>query len=136
MTTHSAIPESSDQPAHISLPARIIKRTGCIVDKARNGEDAVQMAGQNHYKLVVMDCSLPLMDGMDATRAIRELEPEFANPVIIGVTGNPAVTMAECEEAGMNGFLRKPARIEDYLALIDQWVPAVAGSPRNTSARQ
>ena len=111
-----------DDPLSLEVIVRIIKRTGCTVDKARNGKDAVQLADQHQYALIIMDCSLPLMDGMEATQAIRNLQAPSAKAIIIGVTGNPAIEFDECLDAGMNGFLRKPARIDDYLQLVNQWI--------------
>jgi CheY-like chemotaxis protein len=92
---------------------------GVHIDVAANGQLAVEMVGRNHYDLVLMDVQMPVMNGYDATRAIRALTGDKSRTPIIAMTAN--VMKAEvdrCTEAGMDGFIPKPFRQEDLVEAI------------------
>ena len=80
------------------------------VEIAANGQKAVEMMQQNRYDLVLMDLQMPVMDGFEATQAIRE----FSNVPIIALTANASVSEQErCLKAGMNDYLTKPFKPEE-----------------------
>ncbi len=82
------------------------------VDVAADGVEAVTLAEQNTYDLILMDMQMPRMDGLDATRRIRAL-PAAAQTLIIAMTANAfAEDKARCLEAGMNDFVAKPVSPE------------------------
>lgn len=90
----------------------------CKTDFACNGQEAVNLIKQNHYDLVLMDVEMPVLDGLQATRLIRQLEGDAGLiPVIAVTTGAPAST---CMRAGMNDYFLKPA---NYKAILSQWLP-------------
>ncbi|MBR9970715.1 hybrid sensor histidine kinase/response regulator [Magnetospirillum sulfuroxidans] len=101
---------------------------GHKVDVADDAGDGVAMVLRGGYDLVFMDLQLPDMDGMEATRLIRDLPGEHANIPIIAMTAN---VMEEdrrnCQEAGMDGFLPKPVRREALAALMAQWQAKITG---------
>ena len=92
------------------------------IDTAENGEIAVQMVARNKYDLVLMDMQMPVMDGLDATRAIR-LQPKFQSLPIIAMTANVmASDRDKCTEAGMNDHLSKPIDPEALFATLLRWI--------------
>ncbi len=73
------------------------------------GADAVARASSRDYRLILMDCSMPIMDGYEATREIRERIDEGRVPYIIGLTGHTGKGAEErCLESGMDHYLSKP----------------------------
>jgi two-component system sensor histidine kinase/response regulator len=87
---------------------------GCTVHIAGNGADGVAMFKERRFDAVLMDLQMPVMDGLTATRAIRELESGTHGRIpIIALTANAMRGDKErCEAAGMDGFLTKPIEIE------------------------
>ena len=98
----------------------LLKQLGCQVEIARNGVEAVQMVRQNDYSLVLMDCRMPEMDGLEATRQIREFAQKLR---VVALTANamPEDRRA-CFEAGMNGFLAKPINRQALSEVLRQSV--------------
>ena len=87
-----------------------------------NGTKAVQAAQESHYNLVLMDCHMPEMDGIEATRRIRthELSNPTVQPLCIAALTASALSHEReaCEKAGMNYFLTKPIRPADLEDLV------------------
>ncbi|RAI57865.1 PAS-domain containing protein [Roseicella frigidaeris] len=84
-------------------------RLGHAVDTVQNGREAVEAVQARSYDLVIMDVLMPVLDGVEATRAIRALPGPAGRVPIIGLTSHAAPeTEAECLEAGMDRFARKP----------------------------
>ena len=106
---------------------------GCIVDVASNGVEAVDQARARPYDFILMDMQMPLMDGLEATRAIRLL-PEHLNTPIIALTANVfAEDRSRCLEAGMNGHLGKPLTPASLAAVLGDCLPDVALAPAGGS---
>lgn len=118
-----------------------LRNAGYRVDIAENGVAAVMAFQRSCYDLILMDVQMPVMDGYEATRRIRELEHRLAGTV--GGSGGtrrertPIVAMTahafegyreKCIEAGMDDYLSKPIRRETLLAMVEKWVtPAGPG---------
>ena len=94
------------------------------VEVAENGEVAVEKVRQTAFDLVLMDVKMPVMDGYEATRAIRSLDGQrFADLPILGLTANAiAEQMEQCLLAGMNDVLTKPIHAEELLQKIQNLV--------------
>lgn len=93
------------------LAVSMLEREGHEVTLATNGETAVKAHRYGQYDLVLMDIEMPIMNGLDATRAIRERERDTGTYTpIIALTSNS--NRDECFAAGMDAFLAKPLRTE------------------------
>ncbi len=90
----------------------------CHPAEAENGQLAVEMCRTNAYDAILMDCRMPVMDGYDATREIRNL-PGYEHVPIIGITANAFPEDIEaCKKAGMDEVLTKPLRRNKFLAIL------------------
>ena len=105
---------AEDNPVNRRVAEGLLRKAGCIVASATNGAEAIEKLEQDEFDLVLMDIDMPIMDGLAATRAIRELERGGAiqgNPVIIALTANAIGGDRDaCLAAGMNEHMSKPLR--------------------------
>ena len=97
--------------------SNILNMHGIICDRAENGRvcvDKLSSAPEDSYDLVFMDIQMPVMNGLDATRAIRKLENSWASSIpIIAMTADAfSENVTECLDAGMNGHIAKPIDIK------------------------
>ncbi len=124
----TAIPDSTERSLDILLvednqvnqlvASSLLKKLGHRVGHAGNGRRALEALGSQHYDLILMDCQMPVMDGYEATRAIRT-HPEWQSVPIIAVTGNVMEGDKQaCLEAGMNDYVTKPYNREQLRAVI------------------
>ena len=111
-----------DNDLNQEVARELLTAAGCIVDTAPNGAVAVEMAGRHAYDIVLMDMQMPVMDGLDATRAIRRL-PERADVPIVAMTANVMSGDRErCLDAGMNDHIAKPIDPEVLWKQLLQWI--------------
>ena len=101
----------------------LLRKLGCRIEVVNNGMDAVDAVVKRSYDLVFMDCQMPEMNGLDATKAIRKLKSaEHRSVPIIAMTAN---AMEEdrglCLEAGMDDYLAKPVSTEEIRNVIEKW---------------
>ncbi len=100
---------AEDLPMNQELACAILNRAGHQVEIANDGEEALKAAGENAYDLVLMDIQMPRMDGVTATRLIRQLPGRAGKVPILAMTANVlAEQVAEFMAAGMNGLVPKP----------------------------
>ena len=100
----------------------ILTGAGLRVDVVGNGRDALAAVRDEHYDLVFMDMSMPQMDGLEATRRIRQLDGPAYEVAIVALTANAFTDeLEQCLEAGMNGYLTKPVPRERLLAAIREF---------------
>ncbi|MEJ8302480.1 ATP-binding protein [Saccharibacillus sacchari] len=100
------------------------------VEVAENGQAAVDAFRSGSYALILMDKQMPVMDGTEAARAIREIEQnEMRKPVpIVALTGEATESEREaCFAAGMNDFLSKPINMDTLKAVLQKWVSKRSG---------
>jgi two-component system sensor histidine kinase/response regulator len=100
------------------VAVRFLERMGCTVEVASNGAEGVAACQARHFDIVLMDLQMPVMDGMSATRKIREWETSGHIP-IIALTANAMTGDRElCEAAGMDGYLTKPIEVERLRSIL------------------
>jgi two-component system sensor histidine kinase/response regulator len=100
----------------------LLRDAGATADLAQDGAEALVMAGENEYDLILMDIQMPIMDGMEATQAIRGL-PGYADVPILAMTANAfEEDRAACLAAGMNDHVAKPVDPEELFAAIEKWL--------------
>ena len=132
-----------DEPVNRLVATKILRKEGFEVTTAENGAQCLELCKTEAFPVVLMDCQMPVMDGLAATRALRVLEQIKGRPrtVVIAYTANAlAEDRRRCIESGMDGFLAKPVSRRDLLeALSGLWPEGEAvlkeGSPR-TEARK
>jgi CheY-like chemotaxis protein len=98
----------------------ILTKLGYEPDMAENGLAAIEFTHEKAYDLILMDMQMPEMDGIEATRVIRNAGAK--QPVIIALTANTMQgDQEECLNAGMDDFLSKPIRLEDLIGKLEKW---------------
>jgi PAS domain S-box-containing protein len=113
-----------DEASIREMMAYLLKDIGLAVDTATDGMQAVELAGRQHYDLIVMDIQMAKLGGLEAARQIRRL-PGGGSIPILALTGNAfAEDKARCLEAGMSDFIAKPAVPETVFAAILKWLEA------------
>ena len=114
---------AEDNPANQRLVSLMLRRFGCRVDVAADGSEAVSAVRSFPYDLVVMDCQMPEMDGLEATQEIRKLPPPMSQVPIVALTANAFREDKErCLGAGMNDFLSKPLTLESLQLVLKRWL--------------
>ncbi|SHO46256.1 PAS domain S-box-containing protein [Desulfopila aestuarii DSM 18488] len=110
----------------------MLKRLGCVhIDAVSNGLEAVQNLRRFSYNIVFMDISMPVMDGLEATRRIRALQTEDKGGAlpIIALTAHAMTGDRErCLEAGMSDVITKPMQPETLAATLERWLLPEAGA--------
>ncbi len=111
---------SEDNDINWLISESILTSLGALVTQAKDGIEAVSMAIDYRYDVIIMDCHMPNMDGYEATRQIRHHESEFGiRTPIIAFSADGMEDNAElCRLAGMDGFLTKPMRAPELVACI------------------
>ncbi|RMR04439.1 Sensor histidine kinase/response regulator [Pseudomonas syringae pv. primulae] len=111
-----------DNPVNRTVVQAMLHNLGCKVDVAVDGVEAVMKAGAGNYALILMDCRLPVMDGYEATRKIRQLSGLERIP-IIALTANALQGDRDaCLQAGMDDYLPKPFKHADLQQVLQRWL--------------
>lgn len=122
-----------DSPANQAVLSSMLRSAHHQVDIVDNGASAIDAVQIKTYDLIIMDVSMPEMDGMESVRRIRALGGEAAKVPIVAMTGHAIKGYRErCLEAGMNDYAIKPISKKQLLALVDQWCNAVISDVSQT----
>ncbi|WP_095137313.1 response regulator [Pseudomonas sp. Irchel s3a10] len=115
-----------DNPVNQLVAKGMLGKLGCDVVVAAHGAEALDQLEHDEFDLVLMDCNMPVMDGYEASRQIRQ-SGRWPNLPIVALTANAMSEERErCRAAGMSDYLAKPFRREELAALLDQWMPATS----------
>jgi signal transduction histidine kinase/ActR/RegA family two-component response regulator len=115
-----------------TLVAAVLRQLGMKVDLAADGSSAVAAAAAHRYDAVLMDIAMPVMDGFEATRRIREREQGVDEVPIIALTAHAMEGIFEqCLDAGMDDYLTKPVTRKSVIAALRCWI-----EPTTVAVRQ
>lgn len=124
---------AEDNLVNQKLTLKILSKLGFEAALAENGSVAVEMANQQPYDIILMDVQMPEIDGLEATRIIRQgMEVQ---PTIIAMTANAMKEdRDECLKAGMDDFLSKPVKLEELVNMLAKW--SVMGREKKDSRKR
>jgi PAS domain S-box-containing protein len=107
-----------DNPINQELARELLGRVGIVVTVADNGQEALEVLSREGFDAVLMDCQMPVLDGYETTRALRE-QPQWRALPIIAMTANAMVGDREkALEAGMNDHIAKPIKVDEMFATL------------------
>ncbi len=113
---------AEDNAVNQEVAVALLNSVGLQVDIASDGEEAVQMASRFDYALVLMDVQMPVMDGLDATRAIRRSAVDPQVPILAMTANAFAEERERCLDAGMNDHVAKPVVAEHLFSTLHFWL--------------
>ncbi|MFG6466904.1 response regulator [Pelomonas baiyunensis] len=113
-----------DDARNIFALTSVLEQRGLTVEPARNGAEALErLAAQDDIDLVLMDVMMPVMDGLEATRRIREQARWRKLPVIAVTAKAMRDDQEQCRRAGANDYLAKPIDVDRLVSLLRVWLP-------------
>jgi len=126
---------AEDNALNQQVATELLNDAGLVVDVADNGQIAVGMAQSGTYDIILMDMQMPVLDGVDATLAIRAL-PELQNLPIVAMTANAMQADRDrCLDAGMVDFITKPIEPDELFRTLLRWIkPTGAVAPVKAAA--
>ena len=114
-----------DHEMNLKVAKGLLAPLGVQIDTAENGKEAVEKVCRKKYDIVFMDHMMPIMDGVEATKAIRALEDEDMQSLPIVALSANATTEARTlfEKSGFSDFVAKPIKLTELCACIRNWLP-------------
>jgi CheY-like chemotaxis protein len=123
-TTQVRILIAEDSLVNQKILLRILKQFGYYADVVSTGYEALIAVNTVRYDIIFMDVHMPEMDGLEATRRILNSRRADERPKIIALTADAMSGDREkCIEAGMDGYITKPMRLEEVLSALRRWAP-------------
>lgn len=115
---------AEDNVVNQKIACKILEKLGCTVLTAENGEEAIAKWQAGTFDLVLMDIQMPVLDGLEATRRLRQLEEgrDVRTPIVALTANVMNDDIARCKAAGMDSHLPKPFLIEDVKREIGFWM--------------
>ena len=116
-----------DNDLNREIATEILSMTGAMIDTAENGKEAVDMviaSDEGYYDLILMDLQMPVMNGYEATRALRAMEREDARKMpIVAMTANAFLEdIQQSKACGMNEHMSKPLDIDQLQRMLARWL--------------
>ncbi|MFK7921656.1 MAG: response regulator [Bacteroidia bacterium] len=118
-----------DNLVNQKVALRMLNKIGLTADVAGNGLEALKALENRPYDVLLMDMQMPEMDGITATKRIREIRaPHFSQPIIIAMTANAMKGDKErCLESGMDDYMSKPIKLAQLAEILTKWLePTIA----------
>jgi len=121
---------AEDNPVNRKLVVHLLAKMGLVAETVATGLEAVAAAARERYDLILMDCLMPEMDGLEATRAIRAGEGRGgrSTPIVALTASAMAGDRERCLEAGMDDYLAKPLRRDELRAVLARWLAPMAAA--------
>jgi signal transduction histidine kinase/CheY-like chemotaxis protein len=117
---------AEDNPVNAMLARALLAREGCSVERVSNGEEAIEAATAAPFDIILMDMRMPVMDGLAATRALRQRGVKIP---VVALTANAFEDdRRACLDAGMNDFLSKPIEPAALRAALTRWTSGARGA--------
>jgi len=111
-----------DNLVNQKVATAMIRKLGCTVTVASNGARALEQLALRKFDLIFMDCQMPVMDGFEATRAIRQMAGDKRDIPIVAMTAHALKgDQQHCLEVGMNDYLAKPVRHSALIAVLKKY---------------
>ena len=121
---HGHVLLAEDNEVNQRVAGRMLEKLGLKCTVVADGLEAFRKVQRQHYDLVLMDINMPVMDGITATQRIRESDTHNSHIPILALTANAMMEDKQrCLEAGMNGFISKPMRLDTLRSTIVETVP-------------
>jgi CheY-like chemotaxis protein/HPt (histidine-containing phosphotransfer) domain-containing protein len=126
---------AEDNLINQKLTVRMLEKLGFQSDVVENGQEALAALAKVSYAMILMDCQMPLVDGLEATRLIRENErcqssmvngqsmPSSHVPIVALTANAMSGDRDRCLAAGMDDYLTKPVRKDNLQGALDRWIP-------------
>ncbi len=122
-----------DNPVNQTVAAGMLRTLGHRVEMAADGREALAALARSRPDAILMDCQMPVMDGLEASREIRRLEQDGGGPGRVPIIALTAAAFAEdrdrCLAAGMDDYLAKPFELAALEAVLARWLPGDGPGP-------
>jgi two-component system sensor histidine kinase/response regulator len=111
-----------DKEINLLLMQEVLANMQVDINVAVNGAEAVEMAKQQQFDCILMDCQMPVMDGYQATRKIRQIDSYRQVPIIALTADAQDGSQEKSLNAGMNGHITKPIELDNLYSTLSQWI--------------
>jgi two-component system sensor histidine kinase/response regulator len=112
-----------DNPVNQEVTLSMLQLLGCRPETAGDGREAIEACDGRSYDLILMDCQMPVMDGYEATRTIRERESS-RTPIIALTADAMSGASDRCLASGMDDYISKPFTLKQLREILERWLPA------------
>ncbi len=111
-----------DNPVNQMIAGRFLEKLGYQVATAGNGQEAIEILKNKPFSAVLMDCQMPVMDGFQATKKIRQLNSAMNIPIIALTANAMSDGKQQCLAAGMNDYIAKPVKPGELEYCLQKWL--------------
>ncbi len=117
-----------DNPVNQKVAIRLLQKLGCVVELAEDGRQALDKLENASYDIVLMDMQMPVMDGLTATRLLRQAEQQTGrHQIVIALTANAMQSdRDQCLAAGMDDYMSKPLTLDVLQSTLHRWTASDA----------